>query len=234
MADVIVMAAEGYTGSIRGMTRKLIPIHSTMIASEPLSELQLEQTGLQKRIMFNNPDHLTTYGQLTADRRIAFGCRGSYLYGARVNTHFDPVDTEFELVWKTLLRFFPMLSDSRFTHAWGGAMGVSRTLRPAVCFNQESRVAWAGGYFGDGVGASNLAGKTLTDLILGHDTERVHTPWVNPDKERELDKKLWEIEPIRWLGIKSRARLMQLADQAEYNGSNTAPIINKLLETLFP
>jgi len=233
-AGATMLATEGYTGSIKGLERKLIPVHSMMIATEPLSELQLEQTGLQQRYTFNNLDHLTTYGQLTADHRIAFGCRGSYLYGARVKPHFDPADPEFDLVWKTLLKFFPTLSGSRYTHAWGGAMGVSRTVRPSVCFNREKQFGWAGGYFGNGVGATNLAGRTMADMILGRDTDRVHTPWVNPEHERELDKKLWEIEPVRWLGINSRARLMRLADQAERNNSVAAPLINKALETVFP
>jgi len=233
-AGVSVLATEGYTGSIKGLGRKLIPVHSMMIATEPLSELQLEQIGLHRRHVFNNLDHLTTYGQLTADRRIAFGCRGSYLYGSRVRSHFDPADSEFDLVWEALLKFFPTLRGSRYTHAWGGAMGVSRTLSPCVCFNKEKHLGWAGGYFGNGVGASNLAGRTLADLILERDTDRVHTPWVNPERARELDKKLWEIEPVRWFGINSRARLMQLADWAERTHSSAAPLINKALDTVFP
>jgi len=234
VANTTILATEGYTGSIKGLKRKLIPVHSMMIATEPLSTQQLEQTGLRRRYLFNNPDHITTYGQLTADGRIAFGCRGSYIFGAGIKDHFNPTDSEFELVWQTLLRFFPSLSSSRFTHAWGGAMGVSRSLRPAVCFDRESRFGWAGGYFGNGVGACHLAGRTLADLVLERDTDRVHTPWVNPEHERELDKKLWEIEPVRWLGIKSRAGLMQLTDRAERRHSRAAPLINKTLETLFP
>jgi len=229
-----ILATEGYTGSIKGLERKLIPVHSMMIATEPLSDLQLEQTGLHQRHTFNNLDHLTTYGQLTADRRIAFGCRGSYLFGSGVRSHFNPADPEFDLVWETLLKFFPALRGSRYTHAWGGAMGVSRTLHPSVCFNRERRFGWAGGYFGNGVGATNLAGRTMADLILERDTHRVHTPWVNPEHERELDKKLWEIEPVRWLGINTRAQLMKLADRAERNNSRAATIINKTVETFFP
>ncbi len=233
-AGVTVLATEAYTGSIKGLGRKLIPIHSMMIATEPLNEQQLEQIGLHQRYVFNNLDHLTTYGQLTAEGRIAFGCRGSYLYGSRIRSHFDPADPEFDLVWETLLKFFPTLRGSRYTHAWGGAMGVARTLNPSVCFNKEKCVAWAGGYFGNGVGATNLAGRTMADLILERDTDRIHTPWVNPDRERELDKKLWEIEPVRWFGINSRARLMQFADRAERTNSIAAPLINKTLETVFP
>ena len=233
-AGSTILATEGYTGSIKGLERKLIPVHSMMIATEPLSDLQLEQLGFRQRYLFNNPDHITTYGQLTADRRIAFGCRGTYLFGSRVIPYFDPSASEFGLIWKTLLKFFPSLSSSRFTHAWGGAMGVSRTLNPAVCFNRQSRLGWAGGFFGNGVGACNLAGRTMADLILERDTQRVHTPWVNPEHELDLEKKLWEVEPVRWLGIKSRAQLMQWADQAEYSNSIAAPLINKTLDTLFP
>ena len=233
-AGATVLATEGYTKTIKGLERKLIPVHSMMIATEPLSEQQLEQTGLKQRYTFNNLDHLTTYGQLTADRRIAFGCRGSYLFGSGIKSHFNPADSEFDLIWDVLLKFFPTLSDSRYTHAWGGAMGVSRTLTPAVCFNREKNFGWAGGYFGNGVAATNLAGRTMADLILERDTDRVHTPWVNPEQERELDKKLWEIEPVRWLGINSRAGLMHLADRAESTGNFTAPLINKTLETVFP
>lgn len=233
-AGITVLTTEGYTGSLPGLRRKLIPVHSMMIASAPLSESQLEQTGLRRRYLFSNPDHITTYGQLTADSRIAFGCRGSYLFGAQVRDHFDPQDSEFELVWKTLLKFFPVLKDSHFTHAWGGAMGVSRSLNPAVCYDRERNFGWAGGYFGNGVGASHLAGQTLADLILERDTDRVHTPWVNPDRERELDKGLWEVEPIRWLGINTRAGMMKWADRAEHSHSKVAPLINKTLETFFP
>jgi hypothetical protein len=74
----------------------------------------------------------------------------------------------------------------------------------------------------------------MADLILERDTERLHTPWVNPEHERKLDKKLWEIEPVRWLGIRSKACLMQIADHAERNHSKAAPLINKAIGTLFP
>ena len=91
-------------------------------------------------------------------------------------------------------------------------------------------MGWAGGYFGNGVGASHLAARTLADLVLGNGTERVTMPWVNPPDE----PRRWEPEPLRWLGIRSRARLMRLADRAEYRGSPLAPVYRKTLENLFP
>ena len=39
-------------------------------------------------------------------------------------------------------------------------------------------MAWAGGYVGDGVSTTNLAGRTLADLIIGRDSDLVRLPWV--------------------------------------------------------
>jgi glycine/D-amino acid oxidase-like deaminating enzyme len=228
-AETIVLATEGYTGTLPGHRRRLVPMHSRMVVTEPLNAEQLEAVGSRRRYTFGNLDHIVTYGQLTADKRIAFGCRGSYLYGGKIQ-HFDQADPEFDITRETLIRFFPALEGIRFTHAWGGAMGVSRSLRPFVTLDRPRGLAWAGGYFGNGVGAANLAGRTLADLLLDRDSERLHTPWVNPATARRV----WEPEPLRWLGVSTRKQLMQMADRAEYSGSGLAPVINKTLNTLFP
>ena len=107
-------------------------------------------------------------------------------------------------------------------------MGVSRSLQPSVNYAPESQLAWAGGFFGNGVGATNLAGRTLADLICGRDTELVHTPWVNPPRAGRK----WEPEPLRWLGIKSARVLMHMADRAEYRNSKFAPLMTRMLDRL--
>jgi glycine/D-amino acid oxidase-like deaminating enzyme len=200
-----------------------------MVVTEPLSPKQTADINFNQRYCFGNMDRLVTYGHLTADNRIAFGCRGSYVFGSGIRT-FTGGDRDFDLVRETLLRFFPGLRGVAFTHAWGGCMGVSRSLRPSVAFDRASGMGWAGGYFGNGVGAAHLAGQTLADLVLGHDTDRVNTPWVNPPGKL----KRWEPEPVRWLGIKARSHLMRLADRAEYRGSRLASVYSKTLELLFP
>ena len=69
--------------------------------------------------------------------------------------------------------------------------------------------AWAGGYVGDGVSTTNLAGRTLRDLVLGRDTDLTALPWVGHRSRR------WEPEPLRWLGINAGLRAMTLADAEE-------------------
>ena len=226
-AKSVILATEGYGCGLPGRERSLIPVHSMMVATEPLSEDMLAQVGSNRRYCFGNLDHIVTYGQRTADNRIAFGCRGIYLYGSAIRSQFDSGDPGFERVRSTLLRFFPGLEGVRFTHAWGGALGVSRSLRPMVCFDEERRVGWAGGYFGNGVAASHLAGRTLADLVSGEDSERVRTPWVNPPEAARH----WEPEPLRWLGFSATRTLMELADRAEYRGYQR---LGKAIDSLLP
>lgn len=233
-AETVLLAVEGFSNTLPGLGRKLIAVHSSMMATEPLTEAEIDETGLRSRSTWNNGKHMSTYGQLTADGRIAFGHRGRYLYNGKVQERFDRTDPLFKMISEELFRFFPCLSGKRFTHAWGGPMGVSRTLTPAVCFNQNNHVGWAGGYFGDGVGASNLAGRTLADLVLGRDTERSNAMWVNPEREKALNASLWEPEPIRWVGVQARRKLMEWADHAEINGHRQAGVVNWALQRLFP
>jgi hypothetical protein len=72
---------------------------------------------------------------------------------------------------------------------------------------------------GDGVTTSNLAGRTLRDLVLGRDTELTRLPWVGR-RVRE-----WEPEPARWLGVHALYRAYRLADARESRaGSSTSRI----------
>ncbi len=233
-AQRVLLATEGYTGSLPEVQRKLIPVHSNMIATEPLTGAEIEATGLRRRYTWNNGKHLVTYGHLTADGRIAFGSRGGYLYGGGIRQGYEPDEPVFGIIARELAGLFPALEGKRFTHAWGGAMGVPRSLFPAVCYDGATRVGWAGGYFGDGVAATNLAGRTLADLVLGRDTERSRALWVNPEREQSLVRRLWEPEPWRWLAIKARYGVMGWADRAEARDSALARPLNWMLEKVFP
>ena len=226
-AGSIVIATEGYSNDTAKNTNQLIPLHSMMVATEPLSSSQLDELRISQRYCFSSIHHLVTYGQLTADNRIAFGCRGSYNYGSRIS-QFSASDPDFNTVRETLLELLPSLNGIGFTHAWGGAMGVARNLFPSVNFDQTRGLGWAGAYFGNGVGASNLAGRTMADLITGRDTDRTHTPWVNPQGAG----KHWEPEPLRWLAIKSAKSLMGMADKCEHNDSRFTPVISKVLNKI--
>lgn len=214
-AETVVRATEAYTGTIRGHGRMLIPVHSMMIATEPLPESAWKEIGLANRETFGDARRIVIYGQRTADGRLAFGTRGAYFYGSRIHDRFAPNEKAFRSVQRTAEWLFPILREYRVTHRWGGALGIPRDWRPAVGVDREAGLAWAGGYVGEGVAASNLAGRTLADLILDRDTERVRLPLVGPPFPS------WEPEPLRWLGVSAVARLGESLDAAELRGRPT-------------
>jgi glycine/D-amino acid oxidase-like deaminating enzyme len=208
-AEVVVRATEGYTANLPGYRRHLIPVHSMMIATAPLPPSLWPEIGLAERELFSDPRRLVIYGQRTADGRLAFGARGNYYFGSRVRDRFSADDPGFRQVQRTLLSLFPRLAGTEITHRWGGPLGVPRDWRPSVGFDRASGLAWAGGYVGEGVAASNLAGRTLADLILQRDSERARLPWVGHRSPR------WEPEPLRWLGTAAVRRLGESADGVE-------------------
>ena len=209
-AGTVVRATEGYTASIAGFARDVAPVYSLMVATEPLSDTVWEQIGLARRQTFSDYRHLIIYGQRTADGRLAFGGRGApYHFGSRIEPGFDRDARVHAELRRTLIGLFPVLKDTKFTHAWGGALGVPRDWFASVGHDPARRLAWAGGYVGDGVGATNLAGRTLADLLTGRDTELTRLPWVNHRSRR------WEPEPLRWLGANVGLRTMDAADAEE-------------------
>ena len=209
-ADVIVRATEGYTTGLSGHERDLVPVYSLMIATEPLSDAVWEQIGLARRETFADERHLIIYGQRTADGRLVFGGRGApYHFGSRIDPSYDRVPSVFEGLRKSLVELFPVLADTAITHAWGGPLGVARDWHASVGLDRSTGLAWAGGYVGDGVATTNLAGRTLADLISGTESELTGLPWVGHRSRR------WEPEPLRWLGANAALRAMQWADAAE-------------------
>jgi glycine/D-amino acid oxidase-like deaminating enzyme len=209
-AEHVIRATEGYTRTLAGQRRRLVPVYSLVIATEPLPEDTWEQIGLRRRETFNDHRHLIIYGQRTADDRLVFGGRGApYHYGSRIRPGFDRNEHVFAALHATLVDLFPTVAAAKVTHAWGGALGIARDWTASVGLDRTTGLGWAGGYVGDGVSTTNLAGRTLADLVLGRDTELTQLPWV------DHRSRSWEPEPLRWLGINAGLRAMTWADHEE-------------------
>jgi glycine/D-amino acid oxidase-like deaminating enzyme len=209
-ADVVVRATEGYTPSIEGFKRALAPVYSLMLATHPLTAEVWQEIGLRERETFSDHRHLIVYGQRTADDRLAFGGRGApYHFGSAIKPEFDREPAVHAELRRVLAELFPVLGEVGASHTWGGALGVPRDWFASVNYDRERRLATAGGYVGDGVGAANLAGRTLADLLLNRHTELTALPWVGHRSPN------WEVEPARWLGANIGLRVMGAADAEE-------------------
>jgi glycine/D-amino acid oxidase-like deaminating enzyme len=114
-----------------------------------------------------------------------------------------------EHIRKTLVELFPALGGTRVTHRWGGPLGIARDWHPSVGFDRTTGLGWAGGYVGDGVAVTNLAGRTLAALITGRDEDCTRLCWVG-HRSRP-----WEPEPLRWIGVNTALQAMAAADWSE-------------------
>ncbi len=209
-AETIVVATEGFGASFRQTHRRILPLYSLMIATEPLPDALWDEIGIEHGQTFSDFRHLLVYGQRTADNRFAFGGRGArYHWGSAIRPGYDRVPRVFEHLRRTLVELFPQVADASITHRWGGPIGVPRDWHAAVDHDAASGTIWAGGYVGDGLSTTNLAGRTIADLVTGADSELVELPWVN---HRSRD---WEPEPLRFIGANLGLLAMDVADLEE-------------------
>lgn len=225
-AQAVIRATEGWSAGLPDSRRSVVPVYSLMVATEPLSTAAWERIGLHNCEVFSDHGHVITYGQRTVDDRIAFGGRGApYHWGSRIEPAFDHEERVFSGLRDALRSLLPDLGNVTFTHSWGGPLGIARDWHPSVGFDPATGLGAAGGYVGDGVAASQLAGATLADLLLGRDTTRTRLPWVG-HRSRP-----WEPEPFRWLGVNAGLQLAKAADAEEsHTGkpARTAYLLDRL------
>jgi glycine/D-amino acid oxidase-like deaminating enzyme len=206
----VILATEGYTANLPGRHRALLPLNSAMIVTEPLPAEVWAQLRWEGAETLLDGSHLYTYSQRTADGRIAIGGRGvPYRFGSRTDREGPVPSRTVQDLRARLCSMFPALEAVPIARAWHGVLGVSRDWCPTVGLDPASGIGFAGGYAGEGVAASNLAGRTLRDLILGRDTELTQLPWVGTPARN------WEPEPLRFIGALGVYRLYREADRRE-------------------
>ncbi len=222
-ADWVVPALEAYGAQLKVGVKKLsqyhLPVQSLIIATEPLSEQLWESIGLKNGEVFSDFSRQVTYGNRTQDNRLVFGARGTYQFGATLRDDFTLNNSEIHLRQKIMIELFPQLRDVKITHAWGGNLAMSRDFHPHMSVDKKHKFALAGGYSGEGVGATNLAGRTLSDLILNKQSALVNMPWVNPQSLNTLSR--WEPEPIPWLGYKAVIKSFDHEDRTLSNSQSS-------------
>ncbi len=212
-AKVVLCATEGYTGSLTGHARRVLPVRSRLIATVPLPDSVWQDLGWQDRMTVADSRYQFGYFQRTADNRLVAGGRG---VGYKARAGADEVI--FARLRQLIGELFPLLRDVEITHQWSGEYGLHRDSEPAVVFDPATNMGYAGGYGGEGVALSNLAGRTLTALVTGQQRAETRLCWVNHRSRR------WEPEPLRWLGVRGVAAAASWADNYEDRTGRKAPL----------
>ncbi|HEU4526457.1 MAG TPA: FAD-binding oxidoreductase [Actinomycetota bacterium] len=205
-ADIVVRALEGQTGSIQGHARLLLAMHIHMGVTEPLPEAFWDEVGWRHRETLSELRQVYVYAQRTRDDRIAFGlARGHPHPGWLTPTYIVP--TAARALRARLAELFPAAAHARIDSLWSGYIGMSRDWFPSV--GLLDGIAWAGGYFGDGVSTANLAGRTLAELITGRETQLSRLPWVG-HRWRP-----WEPQALAMVGTAGLFTALRWADAVE-------------------
>ena len=213
-APVVVLAGEAYLSELEPLHRQLVPLWSLIVLTEPVSDEAWAEIGWQGREVVASTRLSIDYLSRTEDGRILFGGRGApYRMGSPIRLAFDRHGPTHERLRGFVRAWFPSLRDVRFTHAWGGPLGMPRDWHPTMAFDPATGIATSRGYIGHGVSTTNLGGRVLTDLILGRSTPLTALPLVG---HRSRD---WEPEPFRFLGIRyAQWALARLDDQIDRTG----------------
>jgi glycine/D-amino acid oxidase-like deaminating enzyme len=225
-APVIVLAGEAYLARLAKLHRQLVPLYSLIVLTEPIDDARWAEIGWGGREVVASARLSIDYLSRTADGRILFGGRGApYRLGSPITDAYDRHDATHEMLRGFVRTWFPMLGDVRFTHAWGGPLGMPRDWHPSFAFDPRSGIASARGYVGHGVSTANLAGRTLADLIAREPTALTELPLANHRSPN------WEVEPFRWLGIRyTQGAMWRLDRRAEATGH--APTGRSLAERI--
>ncbi|MFD5566771.1 NAD(P)/FAD-dependent oxidoreductase [Streptomyces cadmiisoli] len=214
-APYVLRCTEGFTAALRSERRTWLPMNSSMIATEPLTEEQWASVGWEGREALGDMAHAYMYAQRTADGRIALGGRGvPYRFGSRTDNDGRTSTATIGALREVLVRFFPALAGVRVEHAWAGVLGVPRDWCATVTLDRSTGLGWAGGYVGSGVATANLAARTLRDLVRldsgqAGRTDLTELPWVGHRVRK------WEPEPLRWLGVHALYATYRAADRRE-------------------
>jgi glycine/D-amino acid oxidase-like deaminating enzyme len=222
----IVLAGEAYLSRLPKMHLALLPVYSLISLTEPLTLGQWAEIGWKDGENLASTRNTVVYLTKTPDGRILFGSRGApYAYGSAITDEQDQHAETHKLIQRSLVEWFPMLEGIRFTHAWGGPVGMPRDWTPAVRFDSQTRIGFAGGYTGQGVSTTNLAGQMLAGMITGEATGFEALPFAQRSSPR------WIPEPLRWLVVRYMQGAFQRIDEAAEAGKG-APMDAPLAEML--
>jgi glycine/D-amino acid oxidase-like deaminating enzyme len=217
-AGAAVLAIGPAARGQRRLRSRLTVTSSHIVLTEPVPDV-IEQLGWNGECITDGRT-LVHYFRTTRDGRILLGWGGGRLaYGARVNGHVEVDPVAAGRAHEALVRLFPQLEGRRITHAWGGPSDVSPSHIPQIGTLPDMPVHFAFGYTGNGVGPTNLAGRTLASLAQGRADELTALPivgagpgaWVPP-------------EPLAWLGGSVVRGAMVRREHAEDMGERAGPV----------
>ncbi len=211
----VLLATNAYTSSIARIRNSVIPVWDYQIATEPLTDEQLDKINWGKpgsRLALSDHTNMFHYFRLTRDNRITWGGGGAvrYYFNRGIDQELMNAPARYEQLATEFFEMFPQLEgEVKFSHRWGGIIATSTRFCVVPGVKYDGRLAWAVGYTGHGVSASRFGARIGIEL-LGYQPSDVINMRLVTSKTIP-----WPPEPIRWMSV----RMTQLAlVRADKNG----------------
>lgn len=163
----VMVATNGYTDNLhRGLQRRVLPIGSFVVATEPLPESLAHDISPGRRNMVDSK-HFSYYFRLTPDNRLIFGGRARF---ALSNPESDKKSAS--ILHRGLTHLFPQLRDVKLDYAWGGT--VAFTFDEMLHVGNLDGIYYALGFCGHGVQMASYVGHIMAEVIDGRPEA---SPW---------------------------------------------------------
>lgn len=216
----IVLATNVFPSLLRRNRLHTVPVYDYVLATEPLTDAQLDRIGWRHRQGIGDSANQFHYYRLTMDNRIVWGGYDAvYHFGRKVKSSYEDRAESYRRLAAHFFVTFPALDDVRFTHRWAGAIDTNTRFCAHWGTARDGRVAYVNGFTGLGVGAARFAADVCLDLLDGLSTPRTRLEMV---RRKPLP---FPPEPLASAGIQATRWSL---DRADHNGGRR----NLLLRTL--
>ena len=157
-AGEVIATTNGYTGSaIPAIARRLVPIPSFLIATQPIGVERVKKLIPNGRMMVETRAKHLYYRPSPDLTRIVLGGRAAL--------HPVPLEGAADWLMNELRAIFPSLADVRVSHVWTGNVAMTRSDLPGI--GQRDGIWHAVGCNGSGVALMPYLGHKVALKVLG-------------------------------------------------------------------
>lgn len=233
-ADQVVLATNAWARNLPWFSSKVVALYTYILLTEPLTEKQWASVGWASHQGIEDKRNFVHYYRRTLDGRILWGGRDGVIHAQLprrpgIRPVYDRSRIVSQRLAETFRATFPQLAAVRFTHHWGGPVGITAQFLPHVGSLEGGRVHYGHGYNGHGVAPTHAVGRVLAERILGHSTDLQQLCFVDP-KEPAFPP-----DPLLWASAELTRRSLLRQDRRMDGGAQVGdmdPLLLRIMNAL--
>lgn len=153
----VIVATSGHTGGlVPWLRRRIVPVSSYVIVTEPLDAALARAIAPHDRMYYDSKNFLY-YWRLTPDRRLLFGGRASFMPTSIARTR--------SILYRGMTSVFPSLDGISLDYAWSGRVDLTYDRMPHV--GRHGGTAYVVGFNGSGVALTVFLGTRTGEWLTG-------------------------------------------------------------------